>query len=76
MATATPALVALAGSDGFITDSIGWERFHHPSVSRFRHATSLLQFPATALIFVSVLWIKAIYPPASGIVDPQTFTGT
>lgn len=33
----------------------------------------LLQFPATALIFVSVLWIKAIYPPASGIVDPDFY---
>lgn len=32
-----------------------------------------LRFPATILVFLSVLWVKAIYPPSSGIADTDFF---
>lgn len=32
-----------------------------------------LRFPATLLIFFSIIWVKAIYPAASGIADADFF---
>lgn len=35
--------------------------------------TKRLYFPATLLVFLVVLWAKAVYPPASGIADPDFY---
>ena len=32
-----------------------------------------LSFPATLLAFLAILWVKAIYPPASGIADTDFY---
>ena len=33
----------------------------------------LLRFPTTVLIFIAILWVKAIYPASSGIADTDFF---
>lgn len=33
----------------------------------------LLRFPTTVLIFIGILWVKAIYPASSGIADTDFF---
>ena len=32
-----------------------------------------LRFPTTVLIFIAILWVKAIYPASSGIADTDFF---
>lgn len=34
---------------------------------------NMLHFPTTVLIFLGILWVKAIYPASSGIADTDFF---
>jgi hypothetical protein len=46
---------------------------HTASAPQAARQARALRFPATVLVFLCLLWVKAVYPPSSGLADPDFY---